>query len=121
MNDLSLLYLNQGKYAQAAALLREANNSHQKNMTNTWDRNNCQSLLGASLAGQKKYVEAEGLLLSGYDGMVQRKATIPAASRFKLEQAGEWIVRLYQDWGKPEKAAEWTQKLHRIKVASSPK
>ena len=79
---------------------------------NTWGRYNCESMLGASLAGQKKYAEAEGLLLSGYAGMVQRKATIPAPSRFKLEQAGKWIVQLYQDWGKPDKAAEWRQKLN---------
>jgi tetratricopeptide (TPR) repeat protein len=110
MNDVALLYLNQRKYADAMALLREAMNSHQKNMMNTWTRYNCQSLLGASLAGEKKYADAEPLLLSGYEGMLQRQATMPDATR-KLAQAGEWIVQFYQDSGKPEKAAVWTQKL----------
>ena len=54
-----------------------------------------ESLLGASLAGQKKYAEAEPLLLSGYQGMTQRIGTIPAASRFRLEQAGKQIIALY--------------------------
>jgi len=111
MNDLALLYLNQGKDAQAEALLREALKTHEKAMTDTWGRYNCQSLLGASLAGQKKYAEAEGLLLSGYEGMEQRVGTIPAASQFRLEQAGEQIVELYREWGKPEKAVEWREKL----------
>jgi hypothetical protein len=31
-------------------------------------------------------------------------------------QAGEWIVQLYQDWGKPDKAAEWRQKLRASQI-----
>jgi len=111
MSDLAFLYLTQGQYTQAEALLREALNGHKKTMTDTWDRYNCQSLLGASLAGQKKYSEAEALLLSGYEGMRQRESTIPAGSRLSLKQAGEQIVELYQEWGKPEKAAAWREKL----------
>jgi tetratricopeptide (TPR) repeat protein len=118
MNDLALLYLNQGKDAQAEALLREALDSHEKTRTNTWVRYNCQSLLGASLASQKKYAEAEPLLLSGYEGMTQRIGTIPAASRFGLEQAGKQTVKLYQEWGKPQKAAEWREKLQVNKSAA---
>jgi eukaryotic-like serine/threonine-protein kinase len=68
-------------------------------------------LLGASLAGQKKYAEAEPLLVSGYEGMRQRADTVPVYNRSQLEQAGKWIVQLYQDWGQPEKAAEWRAKL----------
>jgi hypothetical protein len=112
--------LYRGKYVPAEALLREALAAHQKSMTTTWDRYNCQSLLGASLAGQKKYEEAEPLAVSGFEGMLQRKTTIPAASRFKLEQAGAWIVQLYQDWGKPENAAVWTQKLKDAGLSVSP-
>jgi hypothetical protein len=48
--------------------------------------------------------------------MLQREATIPTAYRNELEQAGKWIVRLYQDWGKPEQAAKWNQKLQAAKI-----
>jgi hypothetical protein len=69
----------------------------------------------ASLAGQKKYPEAEVLLLSGYQGTQQRVATIPAFEQIELERAGQWIVQLYRDWGKPRQAAEWQQKINAAK------
>jgi hypothetical protein len=31
-------------------------------------------------------------------------------NRYHVELAHRWIVRLYQDWGKPGKAAEWEEK-----------
>jgi len=60
-------------------------------------------LLGGSLAGQKKYAEGEPLLLEGYQGMVARKNRIDVANRYHLDRAREWIVQLYEAWGKPEK------------------
>ena len=121
MNELAFLYLYQGRYAQAEASVREALIGHQKRKTTTWHLYSTQSLLGASLAGQKKYEEAESLAVSGYEGMLRLENTIPAGRRFKLEQAGTWIVQLYRDWGKPEKAAVWTQKLKDAGLPVSPK
>ena len=118
MNGLASLYLYQSKYRQAEPVLREALNSFVKATPGSWERYNCESMLGASLAGQKNYAHAEPLLLSGYHGMVQRETTIPAPSRFRLEQAGKWIVQLYQDWGKSEKATEWRKRLHMIASTS---
>jgi tetratricopeptide (TPR) repeat protein len=111
INDLAFLYLNTGQFAQAERRLREALNSYDKIMIQSWDHFNCQGLLGASLAGQKKYAEAEPLLIAGYGGMRQKVNTVPAYRRVQLKQAGERIVQLYQAWGKPEKAAEWRAKL----------
>ena len=42
-----------------------------------WTTFNTKSLLGASLLGQKKYAEAEPLLVAGYSGLKQREAKIP--------------------------------------------
>jgi tetratricopeptide (TPR) repeat protein len=111
--DLALAYQSQGEFAESEALARGALEFYRKNQPNDWQRFDAESLLGASLAGQKRYTEAEALLLPGYQGMKQRENTIPAFNRFKLQQAGESIVRLYQDWGKPDNAAEWWQKLKR--------
>jgi tetratricopeptide (TPR) repeat protein len=111
MNGLADAFQQERKYAQAETVLREAWTTHQKISINTWDRYNCESMLGASLAGQKKYAEAEPLLLSGYEGMLQRESTIPAESHFNLERARQRIIQLYQDWGKPDKAAEWRNKV----------
>ena len=46
-----------------------------------WSRFDTQSLLGDSLLGQKKYAEAEPLLLSGYEGLKAREARIPGAEQ----------------------------------------
>ena len=43
-------------------------------MPESWESYNCQSMLGGSLEGQKKYREAEPLLVSGYGGVIKRKA-----------------------------------------------
>jgi eukaryotic-like serine/threonine-protein kinase len=109
--SLGLLRLRDQRYADAESLLREALKSQEKTGPDTWRRYNSDSMLGASLAGQGKYAEAEPLLVSGYQGMVERETTIPAGNRNFLEDAGEWIIRLYQGWEKPEKAAEWRLKL----------
>jgi len=46
------------------------------------------SLLGGSLLGQKKYAQAESLLLAGYEGMKQREAKMPANGKIRLKEAG---------------------------------
>ncbi|MGO8673699.1 MAG: tetratricopeptide repeat protein [Capsulimonadaceae bacterium] len=110
--DLALAYLSQGKFAEGEPLAREAVETNRKIQPDDWQRYYDESLLGACLAGQKKYAEAEPLLISGYQGMVARKDRILAASdRDELDSTGERIVRLYQASGKPEKAKEWREKL----------
>jgi len=108
--DLALAYQSQGKFAQSEPLAREAMQFNRKNEPDDWQGFRAESLLGASLAGQKKYAEAEPLLLEGYRGMLARKDRIAVPDRYHLDRAREWIVRLYQAWGKPEKAAEWMEK-----------
>ncbi len=108
---LGQVRLQQDKYAQAEANFREALNTYVKTNPDSWQRYNCESLLGASLAGERRYGEAEPLLLTAYETMIQRRDKIPAASQPDLESAGTKIVRLYEDWGKPDRAAEWRSKL----------
>jgi tetratricopeptide (TPR) repeat protein len=109
-NGLGQVQLRDGNYVEAEATLREALKGYEKVMPESWERYNCQSMLGGSLAGQKKYTEAEALLVSGYEGMMERVAAIPLQQRF-LSEARDRIAQLYESWGKPEKAAEWRQKL----------
>jgi hypothetical protein len=103
--------LQQKKYVDAEALLREARDNIEKAAADSWERYWSQNLLGASLVGQSQYAEAESLLVSGYQGMMQREAAIPLEERPVLSQAGERIVQLYENWEKPEKAAEWRERL----------
>jgi hypothetical protein len=97
-------------FAQSEPLAREALEFDRKKQPDDWQEFRAESLLGASLAGQKKYAEAEPLLLEGYQGMVARKDKMTVPDWYHLDRAREWIVQLYQAWGKPEKAAEWKKK-----------
>ena len=77
-------------------------------------------MLGGALTSQKKFQEAEPLLLQGYEGMKQCEARIPSASRIRLVEALQRLVALYTAWNKPEKAAEWQKKLDAA-IAKLPK
>jgi serine/threonine protein kinase/Tfp pilus assembly protein PilF len=121
MADLGLTFQAQGKFASSETLAREAVERNRTKRPEDWQRFFAASLLGASLAGQKKYTEAEPLLLAGYQGMDARKDKIAAPDRYHLDLAGEWPVQLYQAWGSPQKAAQWQQQLKQTKIAASPK
>jgi eukaryotic-like serine/threonine-protein kinase len=109
--DLALAYQSQGQFADAEPLAREALEFNRKKQPDDWQRFRAESLLGASLAGQKKYAEAEPLLLEGYQGMLARKDRIAVPAWYHLDRAGGWVIELYQASGKPAKAAEWEKKL----------
>ena len=70
------------------------------------------SVLGAALLGQKKYADAEPLLLQGYKNMKQwETGTEEGERRRLLRDAGEWVVRFYEVTEQPEKARAWREKL----------
>jgi hypothetical protein len=108
---LGQVRLLQRKYAEAESTLRDALTAYERVSHVTWERYNCQSLLGESLSRQKKFVEAEPLLLSGYEGVERREAMMPAAARSNIQKAADRIVNLYKDWGKPQQTVEWRQKI----------
>ncbi len=68
-------------------------------------------MLGGSLLGQKKYAEAEPLIVSGYEGMKAREAKIPPAGMSRLTEGSERVLKLYEAWGKTDKAALWRAKV----------
>jgi tetratricopeptide (TPR) repeat protein len=116
--------LHDQKYAEAEVSLREACNglANPKNgFSDNQQRYACESELGASWVGQKKYAEAEPLLVNGYKGLVrtQRERELMYAARIEprltpIETAG-WIARMYEEWGKPQQASAWRQKAEAIK------
>jgi len=61
--------------------------------------------------GEKKYAEAEPLVLSGYQGMKERESKMPMGAKAFLKEDADRVVELYTAWGKPQKAAEWREKL----------
>ncbi len=108
--DLALAYQSQGKFTESESLAREVLAFNQKKQPDDWQRYRAECLMGASLAGEKKYAEAEPLLLEGYEGMVKRKTRMGwmgVSNWYHLDRAREWNAALYEAWGKPQKAAEW--------------
>jgi non-specific serine/threonine protein kinase/serine/threonine-protein kinase len=79
--------------ASAELLLRGVLPVYQSKFADNWQRYRCESLLGATLAAQGKLAEARPLLASGYQGMLARKASIPAESLFNLDNAAKWNVK----------------------------
>ena len=107
---MALAWLSLGNFAQSETLARGALDADRKVRPDDWRRYRSESLLGASLEGEKKYAEAEPLLLEGYAGMLARKDVMGAPNQYQLNLAKQWIVDLYRSWGKPEKVSEWIKK-----------
>ena len=106
---LAVNLLLQERYDEAESLLRKAIATDQieKQRRFYW-----MSVLGAALLGQKKYADAEPLLLQGYGGMRQLENGMPEGERRRLlTDAVERVVRLYEVTGQSEKAREWREKI----------
>lgn len=89
--DLALADISLGKFVEAEPLAREAVEFSRANRPEDWRRFRAESLLGTSLAGQKRYAEAKTLLVEGYQGMQARKELMAAPDRYHLRLAGEWV------------------------------
>ena len=76
-----------------------------------WARYDAMSLRGGSLLIEGRYAEAEPLVVGGYEGMKAREARIDVPERFRLREAAERVVHLYEAWNQPDRAAAWKAKL----------
>lgn len=99
--------LRQQKNAAAETILREALAIRRDKQPNDWETFHTESLLGVALLRQKKYAEAEPLLLQGYRGLKQRARSIPDKDKECPSEALDHLVQLYAAWDKNEKADRW--------------
>jgi eukaryotic-like serine/threonine-protein kinase len=100
------------RYQEAESYARECLAIREKTQPDDWTTFNTRSVLGGALLGQKKYTEAEPLLVTGYEGMKKQTDRIPPPVRGqRLTEALERLVALYEGWGKPDQAAQWRQEL----------
>ena len=113
-------FLEQGKAEPAESAARQSLNLRERYAPDDWTTFNSRSLVGGSLLGQKKYAEAEPLLLSGYEGMKQREKSIPAAGKIRIQEAIQRVAEVYEATGQVEKAAEW-KKLKEFDPAKAEK
>ena len=105
------------KWDEAEPILRECLALREKAQPKIWSTFNAKSMLGAAFLGQKKYKDAERLLLAGYEGLKQVDTTIPSGGRTRIPEAIERLVQLYEATKQKDEAAKWRKELDAIKSA----
>jgi non-specific serine/threonine protein kinase/serine/threonine-protein kinase len=107
---LAELLLRDHRPADAEAPARQAVDLSRKSSgEGHWQTALAENALGESLAAQKRYADAEPLLVSSL-GILQ----IHAGPRSGLvRQALKRVIAMYQGWDKPEQAKQWQQQLAR--------
>jgi len=98
------------------ALARESLAIREREIPDDWRTFNARTMLGDALLGQKKFSEAEPLLISGYEGMKQREDKIRDRNKV-FPEALQCLVRLYEATGRTDQAAEWKKKLAELDKA----
>jgi hypothetical protein len=96
---------------EAEPLLREGLAIREKATPDDWRRYDAMSMLGAALLGQAHQAEAEPLIVPGYEGLKARESRISMPQRSRLREAAERVIRLYEEWNKPDQATAWKAKL----------
>jgi eukaryotic-like serine/threonine-protein kinase len=104
--------LMQKNWSGAEVVLRESVALNEKKQTPTaWTVFDAKGTLGGALLGQKRYAEAEPLLVAGYEGMKQHEGQIPPQEKVRVTEGIERLVQLYEATGKPEETAKWRKLL----------
>jgi serine/threonine protein kinase len=96
-----------GKWPEAETVLRECLALRQKQQPNAWTTFNTMSILGAALAAQKKYAEAEPFLLKGYQGLKERQKFIPPQGWSRIPETCERLIALYTALNRPDDVKQW--------------
>jgi hypothetical protein len=105
-----------GQAIKAEIVLWECLALRERKQPNRWVMFRTKASLGAVLLAQKKYAEAEKLLLDGYQGMKRTESQmLPAMRPPYLAEVLEWLVHLYDEWGKEDQARMWRKTLAALK------
>jgi tetratricopeptide (TPR) repeat protein len=109
--NLAQILVLERQFVEAENLARQCRVIREKRLLDQWPTFDAQSLLGATLLGQKNYAAAEPPLVSSYQGLKQRAAQIPGTEKHRLKETLQCLVRLYEATGKADEAAKWKQEL----------
>src|SRR5262249_4288805 len=98
-----------GQHAAAEPLLRECLAASEKREPDAGTTYYAQSLLGAALLGQRKYAEAEPLLVKGYEGLKAHGKSIPrtGGGERRILEALDRLIELGAATNRPDEAAKW--------------
>jgi eukaryotic-like serine/threonine-protein kinase len=104
--DAGFLLLQDGQYGPAEVFLRQGVKMREMGNVPAGKVASARYLLGGALVGQKRYQEAEPLLLQGYEELSKD----PQMPEGLLIEALDWLVQLYDGWGRKDEAGAWRQK-----------
>jgi tetratricopeptide (TPR) repeat protein len=120
--DTGTQLLEAKEFAKAEPILREClvvrEQLAETNQVLPWKVASAKWMLGAALLGQKKYTDAEPLLLAGYDGLQKDEKLIPPGLD-SIPNALQRLADLYEATGQPDKAEHYRKELEAAKTAAS--
>jgi serine/threonine protein kinase/tetratricopeptide (TPR) repeat protein len=100
--------LDAGNYVDSEVMLRKAVELSEGFDEGRWPAVNlARSALGGSLAGQRRFSEAEPLLLEAYQVIKSHTGETPRMDYMIKAEARRRVVLLYTSWGKPDLAEHW--------------
>ena len=115
------------QFVVAEEMLRESLAIREKKEPEAWTTFNTMSMLGGALLWQKKYAEAEPLLLKGYEGIKARLPQSPGADaprlamQQRLTEALDRLIELYTALGKPEEVKKYQAEKAKLSPPLPPK
>jgi tetratricopeptide (TPR) repeat protein/tRNA A-37 threonylcarbamoyl transferase component Bud32 len=93
--------------SEAEPYLRECVAIRKKSLPpKNWATANAESLLGGCLASLGRFAEAESMLVDSYEILAAARDCPP----LRAGQSRDRVVRMYERWGKPDRAKEWRAK-----------
>src|SRR5262249_54182914 len=109
---LGVNLLHQRRYQEAERVLRESAAAYARENQNSSSPHTTliQGRLGAALAGQGRFVEAEHLLLARHEYLSHLGPFAVTDPYSESVENLRDIAALYTSWGKREKASEWEAK-----------
>jgi eukaryotic-like serine/threonine-protein kinase len=103
--------LGAGKFSDSETLARDWVAFAEKESPDDWRAAASRGYLGASLLEQKRFAEAEPMLIAGETRLEQQAKDIPVDQHSVLQEVAQRLVRLYEAIGQPDKAADWKKHL----------
>jgi hypothetical protein len=81
----------------------------EKKKPDAWTSFNAARMLGSALLGQKKYADAEPLLLIGDEGMKEREKSMSKSggAEKRIPEALDALIELYTATNKPDEVKKW--------------
>jgi eukaryotic-like serine/threonine-protein kinase len=108
------VFLRLREWADAERLLRESQTINERLRNDDWRSYYTQAMLGEALLAQDKLDEAQSVLISGYDGMIERISNVSPIHLIRLKDLLERIAQVYATREMPDQAAEWRKRLGNI-------